>query len=78
MVGSANFTIMSKDKKIIIPLKAVYREKGKDIAKILANDIVVYKEIILGERFSDGMQEILSGISEGMNVILDNGKYIKR
>ena len=69
---TANVTVKTKEKQnvLVIPQRAVTSKDGKKYVSIVgAGNNVVEKEIQTGLKGSNGMIEIISGLSEGDRVI---------
>ena len=60
----------SKEDVLIIPEDAIQEKDGKTTVQVLKHGMVEEREIEIGLRGSDGMTEVLSGILEGEEIIL--------
>jgi len=59
---------------ISIPASAVQKKDGKKIVRVLQDERAMEKEVSIGAKNDSGMIEIISGISEGEQVILGDKK----
>lgn len=63
----------SKD-TLFIPVGSIQNKDGKKIIQILDGKQIVKKEVVTGIKNDSGMIEVISGISEGEQVVLGNKK----
>ena len=70
---TANLAIETnrKDDVLNIPQYAVINREGKTFVKKVENKEVIEKEIVVGTRGSNGMVEVVSGISAGDTIEID-------
>jgi HlyD family secretion protein len=68
---TANLTVetATKENALYLPLRAVREEKGSRYIEIIAAGKTVRRPVTLGLRGDEGMVEIVSGVSEGEEVI---------
>lgn len=75
---TADLTIMTdkREQVLTIPVRAVVTKDGQKIVQVLENNLPVDKEVTVGLRGDSGLVEVLSGLSEGEDVItfIKNGK----
>jgi HlyD family secretion protein len=55
---------------LVVPLSAVQTKKGKSNVQVFTDGAVVQKEVVTGLRDGNGQIEIVSGLSEGEQVIV--------
>ena len=71
MTADVLFFTAKKDDVLFVPLRSVIiDENNKKYVRVLESNQVVEKEIVTGLRAYDGLVEIVSGVSEGEDVIL--------
>lgn len=76
MFGKANIILDRKEQVITIPKNAVIMQGGKNYVFIVDNDTAYRREI--GTGLDDGENvEVLSGISQGDNVVVKGQDYLK-
>jgi len=59
-----------KENVLLLPSDAIQKKDGKNIVEVLKNGKIEEREIKIGLKGSQGMTEIVSGLSEGEKVIL--------
>ncbi len=69
MTAKISIVIASREGVIVIPQRAVIKINGADFVRVLINGTVEEVPVEIGLRGSDGNVEIISGISEGDQVI---------
>jgi HlyD family secretion protein len=76
MSGDATIQTEKKENVLNIPQRAVISKNGKKFVRILDGKNIIEKEITTGLRGSSGEVEILSGLTEGEEIItyMKNGK----
>lgn len=77
MTASAIIQTNKKDEVLIMPARAVIEKDGKNIVRILENEIVRESEVVIGLSGDNGMVEVISGVAEGDKVVTfvkDNSK----
>ena len=76
MSGDATIQTDKKENVLNVPQRAVVSKNGKKFVRILDGKNIIEKEITTGLRGNKGEIEILSGLSEGEEIItyLKNGK----
>ncbi len=69
---TANITIYTEKKEnvFVVPSRAIQFRERKNFVRILRDDAVLETEVVLGLKGDDGLTEILSGISEGDDIIV--------
>jgi multidrug efflux pump subunit AcrA (membrane-fusion protein) len=72
MTASLTITGDRRDDVLRVPQRSVITKNGKKFVQVLEGETIVDKAVETGLRGSDGMIEILSGISEGENVVVFN------
>lgn len=60
----------SKENVLIIPEKAIQKKNGKIIVQVLRNEVIKEREIEVGLEGSNGRVEVISGISEGEEIVI--------
>ncbi len=70
---TVDITIITDEKEniLILPERAVRRRGGKSFVTVLENGELIEKEIQTGIRGTDRMIEIIAGLGEGENVLID-------
>lgn len=63
--------IASKENVLLVPIEALYEEVGKNLVQVMEGDTPVAKEIEVGLT-NDQFAEVISGIEEGMMVVVGN------
>ncbi|MFH1575807.1 MAG: efflux RND transporter periplasmic adaptor subunit [Candidatus Nealsonbacteria bacterium] len=63
--------VASKENVLIIPEEAIYEKDGKKTVKVLKDNKIEEREIVIGLQGSDDNIEIISGISEGEKVVVE-------
>lgn len=71
MTANVAITVFSKPNVLVVPGGVVFQKDGKNFIQIKNDKKVVDREVVLGESSSLGQVEIVSGVSEGENVILN-------
>jgi len=68
---TANITIETakKENVLVIPQRAVFKKEDKEFARILKNGKIMEVEVTTGLFGQDGLIEIMSGLSEGDEVV---------
>jgi HlyD family secretion protein len=68
---TANITIKGekKDNVLVVPQRAIFSDSNRKYVLVLVNDKTEQRDIVTGLRGSDGNIEIISGLSEGDNVV---------
>ncbi len=74
MTANIWIKISSSEETLFIPVSAIQKKEGKKIVKILSGKQIIEKEVVTGIKNDKGMIEIISGISEGEQVVLGNKK----
>jgi HlyD family secretion protein len=74
MTANIWIKISSSKETLFIPVSAIQKKEGKKIVKILSGKQIIEKEVVTGIKNDKGMIEIISGISEGEQVVLGNKK----
>ena len=74
MTANIWIKISSSEETLFIPVSAIQKKEGKKIVKILSGKQIIEKEVVTGIKNDKGMIEIISGISEGEQVILSTKK----
>jgi len=69
MSANVDIITMQKDDVLMIPSRAVKKLNGDQVVEVLENGVVIEKKVTTGFRGDEAMQEILSGLSEGEEVI---------
>jgi HlyD family secretion protein len=70
MTANATITTASKDKVLYIPVRAIIENANKEkVVRVLENGQPIEKIVTTGLRGDDGLVEILSGLSEGEDII---------
>ena len=59
---------------LFLPVSAVLKKNGKKIVQVLSGNQIIEKDVIVGIKNDSGMIEVISGISEGEQVVLGNKK----
>ena len=69
---TADLTIhtLSKENVLIIPFDAVFEKDDKEIVEVFKDGSIEEREVVTGLEGSDDMVEVISGLTEGENVIL--------
>jgi HlyD family secretion protein len=70
MTASVTILLEARRNVLTVPVKAVKRERGKNVVYVLANGQPQAKEVKVGWKDSQWV-EILSGLEEGQTVLLD-------
>lgn len=65
LTANLNIETARKDDVVVIPQFAIVPKEGKDYVKRLVDNKSVETEVKLGAKSSDGMVEVVSGVSEG-------------
>ena len=60
----------SRENVLVIPEEAIQKKDGKDIVQVFKNDQIEDREIEIGLKSSDDIIEIVSGLTEGENLII--------
>ena len=60
-----------RENVLVIPEHAIEKKNGQQIVKIFENGVVEEKEIKTGLLGSDDMIEVISGLEEGEEVIVE-------
>jgi len=71
-----NFQTASTEKKLVIPLKAVFEKEGKEYVYVIENDVAKQVEVTTGQSSSDQI-EVLSGVTEGAQVVVTGQTLLK-
>lgn len=71
MTANVKITTASRDNVIFIPFRAVRSNDGNRSVRILRNGEAVEISVVVGLRADEGRVEILSGVEEGENIILN-------
>jgi HlyD family secretion protein len=76
MSGDVTIQTSHKENVLFVPQRAVVTKNGKKFVRILDGKDIIEKEIVTGLRGSEGEIEIISGLSEGEEIItyMKNGK----
>ncbi|MDD4412801.1 MAG: efflux RND transporter periplasmic adaptor subunit, partial [Patescibacteria group bacterium] len=69
MTATADIETAKKDNALVIPYRAVQEKDGRKIIKILKNNQPEEKQVEIGLIGDGGQAEVISGISEGDDVI---------
>ena len=69
MTANINIRSAQKDNVITIPQRALIRENGKRLVRIVRDDVIERVEVETGLQGSDGSVEIVSGLQEGDKVV---------
>jgi RND family efflux transporter MFP subunit len=69
LTGSAKIRLSSESGIITVPQSSVFSDAGKKYVMILAGGLPERREVQTGSYGSDGMVEIISGLSEGDKII---------
>lgn len=69
MTANIDIATDKREQVLAIPARSVTTRDGKKYVRVLEGSVPREAEVILGLRGSDGMVEILSGLSEGESVI---------
>lgn len=59
---------------LFVPVSAIQNKDGKKIVQVLSGKQIIEKEVVTGIKNDTGMIEVISGISEGEQVILGSKK----
>ncbi len=59
---------------LFVPVSAIQKKDGKKIVQVLKEGVVTEKEVITGLKNDAGMIEIISGLSQGEEIVLGNKK----
>ncbi len=71
MTADLIIKVNSKENVLVIPEDAIEKKNGQQIVKIFENGVVKEKEIKTGLLGSDDMIEVISGLEEGEQVIVE-------
>ncbi len=74
MTANIWIKIATSKGSLFVPVSAIQKKEGKKIIKILNGKQIIEKEVVTGIKNDRGMIEVISGISEGEQVILGNKK----
>jgi multidrug efflux pump subunit AcrA (membrane-fusion protein) len=76
MTADLTISTESKENVLVVPSRAVIYREGKKYVQILENEELKEIKVTTGLRGDGGMMEILSGLSEGQEVVtfIKNGK----
>ena len=69
MSGDATIQTEKKENVLNVPQRAVISKNGNKFVRVLDSDKIIEQEVITGLRGSKGEVEILSGLSEGEEII---------
>lgn len=69
MTATADIETAKKDNALVIPYRAVQEKDGRKIVKVLKNNQPEEKQVEIGLIGDGGQAEVISGISEGDDVI---------
>ena len=72
-VKNADLVIEAEGKEnvLVVPSDAIHKNSGKTMVKVLRNGIIEEIEVVVGLEGSNDMAEIISGLNEGDNIIID-------
>ncbi|MFA6285608.1 MAG: efflux RND transporter periplasmic adaptor subunit [Parcubacteria group bacterium] len=69
MTGTVNIKISERSGSIVVPQSSVFSDGGKKYVMVMSGGFPERKDVQIGAQSSDGMVEILSGLSEGDKVL---------
>lgn len=69
MTASAVIMTNKKDNVLIMPARAVIEKNGKNIVRILENNVMREADVTVGLSGDNGMVEVISGANEGDKVV---------
>jgi len=69
MTASAIIMTNKKENILIMPARAVIEQNGKNIVRILENNVVREADVTVGLSGDNGMVEVISGVKEGDKVV---------
>ncbi|MFH1451208.1 MAG: efflux RND transporter periplasmic adaptor subunit [bacterium] len=74
MTADVSIRTASKEDVLVIPEKVVTKKDGKLTVNILKDGITEEREITLGLKGNDYTVEVLSGLQEGEEIVVESGK----
>lgn len=74
MTANVWIKTMVSEKTLLVPVSTIKTEGDKKIVRVLEQKELMKKEVVTGIKNNSGMIEIISGLSEGDQVIIDSLK----
>ena len=70
MSADVTISVESRTNVLTVPTRAIVQNNGQKIVRVLVNEEIQEKEVVVGLRGDGGTTEILSGLSEGDIVVI--------
>lgn len=76
LTGDVTFILEKKNNVLSVPYEAVFVKKGQSFVFVVAQNILVKREVVLGEEVN-GEWEVIDGVQEGEKVAVENVEKLK-
>ena len=70
MTADLTINTLSKENVLVIPVDAVIEKEDKKIVEVFKDGSIEEREVVTGLEDNDDMVEVISGLEEGENVII--------